>query len=340
MKTVFYAIALSWMVSFWSGFASASDLFSPTLGISQWSGDTTLKGFKSNSDEKFRNHAEREIIKYQKETGIKLFSVVKENTRYGKTAFFVQAPSEGCYNRYKHDCQRPNGESMKRVEANYSAFKGGEHWFTVSVKLDKWTMQKYPMIITQFHSDVPQYQPMMLLRLDKRKGMWIEHVSANGFQFVEGGSEECAGGAADVKTKDKSYCPKLLEGYTVLPANQVEKNKWYDFVYHVNFDKENPENEFLKVYLNGNLVVNTKGSGKILWWPTMPGIEEWENRVKFQFGIYGNKKEGKYHSAYFDEIGKASTCKKLNIERLGYDCDNLISQDKQISPGWTDTPDL
>ena len=46
-----------------------------------------------------------------------------------------------------------------------------------------------------------------------KKGLTIEHVSANGFQFVEGGSEECAGGAADVKTKNKMYCPKKLESY-------------------------------------------------------------------------------------------------------------------------------
>ena len=33
--------------------------------------------------------------------------------------------------------------------------------------------------------------------------------------------------------------------------------------------------------MNGDLVVNNKGTGKTLWWKTMPGIEEWENRVKF-----------------------------------------------------------
>ena len=53
-----------------------------------------------------------------------------------------QAPSEGCYNRYKHDCNRANGERMKRVEANYSAFKGGEHWFTISLKLDDWAINR------------------------------------------------------------------------------------------------------------------------------------------------------------------------------------------------------
>ena len=36
----------------------------------------------------------------------------------------------------------------------------------------------------------------------------------------------------------------------------------------------------------------------------MPGVEEWENRIKFQFGIYGTKKDGAFHSAYFDEVNK------------------------------------
>ena len=41
--------------------------------------------------------------------------------------------------------------------------------------------------------------PMMLLRLDNKR-LWIEHHSANGFQYV-GGSDECAEGAADKDLK-------------------------------------------------------------------------------------------------------------------------------------------
>ena len=335
MKRLICATAITWIFSFIGGVAYA-DLFSSTLGINPWSDDTTLKGFKSNKDEKFVNHQKREMIRYQKETGIKLFSVVKENTRYGKTAFFVQAPSEGCYNRYEHDCERVTGSRMKRVEASYSSFKGGENWFTISIKLDDWEINRWPMIITQFHSDVPQYMPMMLLRLDNKKGLWIEHLSANGFQYVEGGSDECAEGAADKDLEDKVYCPKKLEGYQLIAPDKVKKNVWYDFVYHVNFDKKDPQKEFLKVYLNGNLLVNTEGTGKNVWWPTMPGVDEWENRVKFEFGIYGGKEDGALHSAYFDEVGKSHTCEKLNIERLGYDCNALKDQNQKINPGWYD----
>lgn len=320
--------------------AHASDLFSPTLGISSWSGDTTLKGFKNQEDEKFRNHSKKEMIAYEKEYGIKLFSVVKDNTRYGKTAFFVQAPSDGCYNRKIHDCDRRNGESQKRVEANYSAFKGGEHWFTVSIKLDDWALNRYGMIIMQFHSDVPQYLPMVLLRVDNKKGMVLEHLSAHGFQTVVDGSEECAAGAADVATEDKNYCPKMYDIYEILKPSDVKEGVWYDLVYHVNFDKDNPDEEFIKLWMNGDLVVNNKGAGKTLWWKTMPGIEEWENRVKFNFGIYGTSKDGAYHSAYFDEVHKARNCKQLKLERLGYSCDALESQTQVTSPKWYDSPDV
>ena len=339
MQRFIFTISICCIISMFGG-AAYADLFSKTLGINTWSGDTTLKGFKNNKDEKFVNYQKREMIKYQKENGIKLFSVVKENTRYGKTAFFVQAPSEGCYNRLIHDCERPNGERMKRVEASYKSFKGGENWFTISIKFDDWAFNRYPMIITQFHSDVPQYQPMMILRVDNRKGLWIEHISANGFQFVEGGSEECAGGAANKDTKDKMYCPKKLEGYQLIAPDKVRTGEWYDFVYHVNFDNKDPQKEFLKVYLNGNLVVNTEGTGKNVWWPTMPGVGEWENRVTFEFGIYGGKKDGAFHSAYFDEVGRSHSCEKLKIERLGYNCNALKDQNQLIEPGWYDYPDL
>ena len=76
-----------------------ADLFKTNLGISNWGGDTTLKGFKNEDTEKFQNYSREEMIAYEKQNDIKLFSVVKNETRYGKTAFFVQAPSEGFYNR-------------------------------------------------------------------------------------------------------------------------------------------------------------------------------------------------------------------------------------------------
>jgi len=331
-------IILSLVIGCFTSLAHA-DLNKANLGISNWSGDTTLKGFSNRDDEKFRNHNKKQMLAYEKEHNIKLFSVVNDDTRYGKTAFFVQAPSEGCFNRYEHDCQRKMGEQQKRVEAHYSAFRGNDYWFTVSIKLDDFAISKYGMILTQFHSDVPQYQPMLMMRINNSRGLHLEHLSANGFQFVEGGSEECAGGAADVDTEDKMYCPNEFDIYQILKPNEIKKDVWYDFVYNVNFDKDT-DKEFVKVWLNGNLVVNNQGQGKGLWWPTMPGIPEQENRITFNFGIYGTKKDNAFHSAYFDEINKSNKCKKLKLERLGYTCENLTSQTKVTNPTWYDSPDL
>ncbi len=332
-------IILSLVIGCFSSLAYA-DLNKANLGISGWGGDTTLKGFSNRDEEKFRNHNKKQMSVYEKEHDIKLFSVVDNETRYGKTAFFVQAPSEGCFNRYEKDCQRKMGEQQKRVEAHYSSFNGGEHWFTVSIKFDDWALNRHEMIVTQFHSDISHYSNMLSLRIDREEGLFLEHQSANGFQFVEGGSEECAGGAADVLTEDKMYCPKLKDIYQVLPAHKFEKDVWYDFVYHVNFDKRNHDKEFIKLWLNGELVVNNQGQGKTLWWDTMPGIKDRENRITFHFGIYGTKKDNAFHSAYFDEINKSKTCKKLKLERLGYNCNDLTSQTQIIKPTRHDTPDL
>ena len=334
-----HILLLSAMVVVFTTIAHA-DLNKVNLGISKWSGDTTLKGFSNRDNEKFRNHSKKQMLAYEKEYDIKLFSIVNDETRYGKTAFFVQAPSEGCYNRREHDCERKAGERQKRVEAHYSAFDGGEHWFTVSIKFEDWALNDDEIILTQFHSDVPQYQNMLSLKIDNWKGLFLEHQSANGFQFVEGGSEECAGGAAEVLTEDKMYCPKLKDIYKVMLPSKIERDVWYDFVYHVNFDKSNRDQEFIKLWFNGELVVNNQGQGKTLWWATMPGIEEQENRITFHFGIYGSKKDSAFHSAYFDEVHKSKSCEKLKIDRLGYNCKDLIKQTEVIKPTWHDTPDL
>ena len=80
MKNLFGLILLSLM---FATSVQASDLFSPTLGIKAWSGDTTLKGFSNRNEERFRHHHKKQMTAYEKERGIKLFSVVGDNTRFG-----------------------------------------------------------------------------------------------------------------------------------------------------------------------------------------------------------------------------------------------------------------
>ena len=129
----FHVFILSTMIGFFTGVAYA-DLNKSNLGISTWSSDTTLRGFSNSEDERFKNLQKEEMLAFEKEHHIKLFSIVKDETRYGKTAFFVQAPGYGCYNKQTGDCNRKNGETQKHVEAHYSAFDGDEYWFSVSIK--------------------------------------------------------------------------------------------------------------------------------------------------------------------------------------------------------------
>ena len=161
---------VSAVVGFFTTVAHA-DLNKSNLGISKWSGDTTLKGFSNKDNEKFRNHNKKQMLAYEKEYDTKLFSIVNDEKRYGKTAFFVQAPSEGCFNRYEKDCQRKMGEQQKRVEAFYGSFNGGEHWFTVSIKFDDWALNRYGMIVTQFHSDISHYSNMLSLRIGRENAL-------------------------------------------------------------------------------------------------------------------------------------------------------------------------
>ena len=99
----------------------ASDLYKKNLGIATWANDTTLSGWRNLG---WKTHSKQYMKNYEIENNIKLFQVVSEPTRYGKTSFFIQAPGDGCYNR-PSDCNRANGESQKRVEAktNYG-FEG------------------------------------------------------------------------------------------------------------------------------------------------------------------------------------------------------------------------
>ena len=117
------------------------------MGIPQDGKDTTLFGFKQKDEERFKYHGKKELLKYEKERNIKLFSIVNENTRFGDTAFFIQAPADGCYNRWTQDCKREDawrkGERMKRIEASYSAFKGENIWVSLSFKMtDDWEIGK------------------------------------------------------------------------------------------------------------------------------------------------------------------------------------------------------
>ena len=61
---------LSAMIVVFTTIAQA-DLNKANLGISKWSGDTTLKGFSNRDNEKFRNHSKKQMLAYEKGYDIK-----------------------------------------------------------------------------------------------------------------------------------------------------------------------------------------------------------------------------------------------------------------------------
>ena len=307
---------------------STNPILQPDLGIPQDGKDTTLFGFKQTNDERFKYYGKKEFLKYEKERNIKLFSIVKDNTRFGDTAFFVQAPADGCYNRWTVDCDRTDenrkGESKKRVEAHYSAFGSSNIWASLSFKMtDEWHLGKHFQAITQFHSDISNLNPMIKLSIRKDRGIYMEHLSAYGLHDYKVGCEFSCG------TND-------FDSHQIMPGWKIPKNKWLDFVWNINFDKEKPNKEYIKLWVNGKLMVNTEGSGKRVQWETPPDAKDSENKMTFHFGIYGSRKDGKFHSAFFDEIGWAKSCGGLDLDRLGYSCSKLTAQKQKTPPKWYD----
>ena len=54
-------------------------------------------------------------------------------------------------------------------------------------------------------------------------------------------------------------------------------------------------------------------------------------KTTFNFGIYGTAKDKSYQALYADEIHFGKKCKKLGINKLGYDCKQLEAQEIEES---------
>ena len=94
--------------------------------------------------------------------------------------------------------------------------------------------------------------------------------------------------------------------------------KWNDIFFNAKWSLK--QDGYLKMWINGRLVYHYIGSN------LTPREKE-----GFQFGIYRgpNKRTPKKSTqvAYYDEIRYAKkSCKKLNLEDLGYSCSDLESQ--------------
>ena len=285
-------------------------------------GDTTIKGFKI--DPGWRSSSKYEIKKYQKKKKIILFQLQSEKTRYGETAFFIQAPGDECYNR-KQDCDRPNGEKQKRVEVSTDYGFDGNIWLSYSFLItENYEFTESNKAILQFHSTESFFGPMFMLQIDKKRGLLWRHESSEGVIIVDGGNDDCAAGAGSHNdTNKRIYCESRHDWYQIIPLHDLNRNKWYDLVFNINFNKKDISKAFHKIWLNGKLVHNRNNQ---TLWKDQKNIKSSDNLANFNFGIYGSNFDQSYQSIYVDEIHFGRTCQFLKIYKLGYNCNEIESQ--------------
>tara|TARA_B100000989_G_scaffold243882_1_gene190935 strand:+ start:205 stop:1221 length:1017 start_codon:yes stop_codon:yes gene_type:complete len=300
---------------------SAGDLYKSSLGVSNWGNDTTIKGFSSNG---FKNTGSKYLKAYEKENNIKLFELQGDITRFGETAFFIQSPGE-CIGR-PSDCNRPNGEVQKRIEAMTDYGFKGNVWLSYSFYItDEYEIGERGKAILQFHSNEDFFGPMFLLQISSQGDIvWI-HESADGMITVPGGNNNCSPGAEGSKGQRK-FCESRHERYKIIDSSKLERNTWYDLVFNINFDKKDISKAFHKIWLNGELVHERHNQ---TLWLDQKGVSKKMNQAVLHFGIYGSALDNTYQSIYLDEIHFARKCNKLLLENLGYSCTDIEAQ--QIS---------
>jgi len=312
-----------------ASFAHANgDLYKKNLGVG-W-GDTTTKGWGFSEKGWWTTGAEH-LKRYEVKKDISLFDLQGDITRYGETAFFIQAPGDECFQR-REDCDRPNGEKQKRVEAKLkSAFKGMV-WVSYSFMIpDSYEFNHHKKAIVQFHSDYDYYPPMFLLQISEDGLIWT-HESGGGLLTVEGGTDECASGAGgDGDTHKRMYCEVRHDWYQLIKADYLKTNVWYDVVMNINFDNKNIDKAYHKVWINGELVHERHNQ---TLWEHYKGLPKEFMKTTFNFGIYGTSLDKTYQAIYADEIHFGKKCKKLGINKLGYDCKQLEAQEIEESEPW------
>ncbi len=325
--TVGGALAILLLTGIASFAHAKGDLYKKNLGVGF--GDTSIKGW--NSSEGWKATGVKEMKAYEKKNGIVLFDLQSDITRYGKTAFFIQAPGDECFQRAK-DCDRPNGESQKRVEAK-AKFKFKDMvWVSYSFMIpDTYEFNHDKKAIVQFHSDYEYYGPMFLLQLSE-DGLFWTHESGGGHLIVPEGTDECAAGAGGKNdTKNRMYCEARMDWYRLIKSSDLKTNVWYDVVMNINFDNKDLDKAYHKVWVNGELV-HEKHNQTL--WLHHKGLPKDEMKVSFNFGIYGSAKDKAYQAIYADEIHFGRKCSKIGINNLGYDCGQLEAQEIEESEPW------
>jgi len=212
-----------------------------------------------------------------------------------------------------------------------TAFKGMV-WVSYSFMIpDSYEFNHHKKAIVQFHSDYDYYPPMFLLQISEDGLLWT-HESGGGLLTVEGGTDECASGAGgDGDTHKRMYCEVRHDWYRLIKADDLKTNVWYDVVMNINFDNKNIDKAYHKVWINGELVHERHNQ---TLWEHYKGLPKEFMQTTFNFGIYGTSLDKTYQAIYADEIHFGKKCKKLGINKLGYDCKQLEAQEIEESEPW------
>ena len=151
-----------------------------------------------------------------------------------------------------------------------------------------------------------------------------------------------------ILVRNKSSKPiLLLQGIYDLDEYKEVLKYDLDFVIHSVWDKRSSDdknnNGLHELFINGEKKLHYEGQN--MWR---------KGGSLLEFGIYGSKDVRRYMGllpneedvinvpriAFYDEIWVKKSCEDLDLERLGYSCQNLFNQDDNVTkPDQADRPD-
>ena len=247
-----------------------------------------------------------------------ILSVLTEDTRYGETALVFRVGKD-CIG-IKADCARgePDSGDYTRAEfspINYHGKFKDNAWTSYSFKivseLEEWSPEL--VYIQQWHTRNEFTPPMHGFGFRKEFGLVFRTETSMGIQIVNDDNPYCNSG---------KYCHLKDLELLALEWNEIKKDEWIDVVQNINFD-DDPEKGYIKVWINGNLIIDHKGRTN---WSKMPGFNTNEDLVwDYKYGLY-SRFRGHEMAVAYDELSLARSCEKLKIENLGYNCNELINQ--------------
>ena len=281
--------------------------------------DTTLN-VPSGSELASKNLRNRYSVykNIMKKIDYNILSVITDDTRFGDTALVFRVGKD-CIG-IKLDCARgePDGGDYTRAEFApidyYGKFKDNA-WTSYSFKIvsepEEWSPEL--VYIQQWHISNDSLPPMHGLGIRKEFGLIFRAETMMGLQIVNDNNPYCNSG---------KYCQVKDLELLALEWDDVRKGEWIDVVQNINFD-DDPNKGYIKVWINGNLIIDHKGSTN---WSKLPGFNTNEELVwSYKYGLY-TRFRGHEMAVAYDELSLARSCEKLKIENLGYSCNELINQ--------------